>query len=128
MRGAGVRWNGDLSMGAGKSITFYVSNAATPETAMLTVWPSSQRSGGRVDIRGGEIRLEIAGGALPLQYGETVLLIDSHAGVLASDHDGREVTVTDGAGTVCKFTLKADSRRLTATLTGYHLELDGAFQ
>ncbi len=53
VRGVDVHWNGALSMGAGKSITFYVANAATPERPMLTVCPSSQRSGGQADIRGG---------------------------------------------------------------------------
>ncbi len=123
VRGAGARWNGDLKMGEGKIITFYIPDAVTDEATMLAVWPFSPKNGGRADLRGGEIRLEITGGSLSLKYGETVVLIDSHMNSLASDHDGREITVTDGVGRVYKFILKAESRRLTATLTGYRHDL-----
>jgi len=81
-----ANWGGDLTMGAGDTLNFYIPTGMSANETMLIV-------SGAANITGSNVAVGINGGSSNLKVGDSVTLIKAMGGLI-SDYDGTKTKAT----------------------------------
>ncbi|MCL2076204.1 MAG: autotransporter-associated beta strand repeat-containing protein, partial [Betaproteobacteria bacterium] len=104
-----ANWSGgDLNMGAGNAMNFYVPTDMAAGGTMLTV-------DGAADITNSAVAVGINGGSSDLKAGDTITLIDATGG-LTANQGGSRAQGLQGIAKIFEFDLTTDADKLFATV------------